>query len=74
MTFKTIRETARVGILPEHELRRRAKCGTLPGVYAGVKFLVNVDLLMQQLEAESRRNAGMDTITANESTAQEARS
>lgn len=57
--FKTIREAARAGILPEHELRRRVKIGRLPGIYAGVKFLINVDLLMQLLDAESRSNGGM---------------
>ena len=57
--FKTIREAARAGILPEHELRRRVKIGRLPGIYAGVKFLINVDLLMEQLDAESRYNGGM---------------
>ena len=59
MTFKTIRETARDGILPEYELRRRVKTGKLPGIYAGVKFLVNIDMLIQQLEQECRANGGM---------------
>lgn len=60
MSFMTIREAAKAGILPEHELRRRVKCGKLPGIYAGVKFLINVDLLIDLLDAESRANGGMD--------------
>lgn len=59
MSFMTIREAAKAGILPEHELRRRVKCGKLPGIYAGVKFLINIDLLIEQLDAESKANAGM---------------
>lgn len=54
MKFKTIRETARMGILNENLLRQRLKQGKLPGIYAGNKFLVNVQVLLEMLEAESR--------------------
>lgn len=47
--FKTIRETAKTGILPEACLRRMAKQGTLPGLYSGVKFLVNYSALVEKL-------------------------
>ena len=57
--FKTIREVARCGILPEHALRQRLKTGKLPGIYAGVKFLINVEMLMQQLDDECRANGGI---------------
>ena len=63
----TIRQTARAGILPEHALRQRLKTRNLPGVYAGSKFLVNVDLLMEQLDAECRANGGMTVRTDPES-------
>lgn len=51
--FMSIRETARTGILPEACLRRMAKQGTLPGIYSGVKFLVNYNKLVEQLSANS---------------------
>lgn len=52
--FLTIREVARDGILPESLLRRWEKAGRLPGVRSGNRFYVNVELLRQQLDAESR--------------------
>lgn len=56
-TFKTIRQTAAMGFVPEHLLRERLKQGKLPGVYSGNRFLVNVDALVEQLNAESIKNA-----------------
>lgn len=55
--FMTIREVAKMGILPEHYLRRLEHQGKLPGFYSGVKKLVNVQMLMEQLEEESRKRA-----------------
>lgn len=52
--FLSIRQTAKLGILSEHQLRLWQKQGKLPGVYSGVKFLVNVPQLEQQLEDMSR--------------------
>lgn len=54
-TFKTIRQTAATGLLPEHRLRIMQKQGLLPGIQAGNRFMVNVDALSEQLERESRR-------------------
>lgn len=51
--MKTIRQTAALGILPEHRLRLLLKQGKLPGVYSGNRFLVNVDALSIQLDNES---------------------
>jgi hypothetical protein len=45
----TIRETARLGILPESALRAGVKQGWVPGIYSGVKFFVNVDRLIEYL-------------------------
>lgn len=53
--FKTIRETARTGILPEACLRRMAKQGSLPGIYSGVKFLVNYTALVEQLSVKPQK-------------------
>jgi len=53
-TFKTIREVARTGLLAEYHLRTMYHQGRLPGIQTGRKFLVNVDLLQEQLEWESR--------------------
>ena len=53
--FKTIRQTAKLGILSEYNLRLRLAQGRLPGVYAGNRFMVNVPMLMQKLDAESEQ-------------------
>ena len=55
-TFKTIRQTAAMGILTEHRLRLMQKQGRLPGIHTGNRFLVNVDALAEQLTAESAAN------------------
>lgn len=52
-TFKTIRQTAALQILPEHRLRLMLKQGLLPGIQAGNRFMVNVDALVAQLNAMS---------------------
>lgn len=54
--FLTIRETAKTGILPEFRLRMMEKEGKLPGFRSGVKFNVNYNVLVEQLNDESRRN------------------
>ncbi len=51
--FQTIRQTAKLGILSEHNLRLRLAQGRLPGVYTGNRFLVNVPMLIERLDAES---------------------
>ena len=47
--FKTIRQTAATGILPEHLLRSWEKQGRLPCIYSGKKCLINFDKLVDQL-------------------------
>ena len=56
--FQTIRQTAKLGILSEYNLRLRLAQGRLPGVYSGNRFMVNVPLLEKQLDAESAAQAG----------------
>lgn len=51
--FKTIRQTAALGILPEYRLRILKSQNRLPGIYSGTRFLVNVDELVKQLNADS---------------------
>lgn len=53
--FMTIREAARTKIVPEHHLRLMAAQKRCPGIYAGKKFMVNYGLLVEQLDAESRK-------------------
>ena len=55
-TFKTIRQTAATGIVPENYLRLLVAQGKCPGIYSGNRFLVNVEALAEQLDAESRQN------------------
>ena len=47
--FPSIREAARRGPVSEYCLRLMLKQGNLPGIYSGRKFLVNYDLLLEQL-------------------------
>ena len=53
--FRTIRQTARELIIPEHLIRRLVAKGTCPGVYSGTRFLVHVEALQEYLDLESRR-------------------
>lgn len=54
-TLKTIRQTAATGIAPENFLRRLVAQGKCPGIYSGNRFLINVEALAEQLDAESRQ-------------------
>lgn len=49
----SIRQTATLGILPEHALRQMEREGRLPSMKIGNKVLVNVDRLIEQLNALS---------------------
>ena len=51
--FLSIRETAKLGPLPEYLLRKMEKQGQLPGVRSGTKFLVNYRLFLENLEKAS---------------------
>lgn len=53
--FMTIKETARTGIMSETHLRRLQKLGELPGIYAGSRFMVNVNLLVEYLNEVSKK-------------------
>lgn len=52
--FKTIRQTAATGILPEYRLRLMVAAGTCPGIKTGNRFLINVTALAEQLDRMSR--------------------
>lgn len=67
-TFKTIRQTAATGILPEHRLRMMQKQGKLPGVFSGSRFLVNVDALVVMLEEQTAQSV-QQSSTEPEATA-----
>lgn len=51
--YRTIRQTAKMGILPESVLRLRQKAGKLPGFYSGKWFFVDVEALEDLLHKES---------------------
>lgn len=53
--FKTIRQTAKMGLTSEADLRARVKTGRCPGVYHGSRFMVNISALAELLDEESRR-------------------
>ena len=54
--FKTIRQTAALGVASEHHLRLMVAQGHCPGIRVGNRFLVNVEALVEQLDRESRDN------------------
>lgn len=62
MRFLTIRQTAKEKIMSEHYIRLLVAQGKCPGIYSGNRFLVNVEALAEQLDAESRQN--VRTVTA----------
>ena len=64
--FQTIRQTARGTGLPEGMLRARLKRNKLPGFYAESRYYINVPLLMEMLDAESRASVAMDGGEAHE--------
>lgn len=53
-TFKTIRQVAALGVLPEYRIRLLVAQGKCPGIYAGNRFLVNVEALAEMLDQQSR--------------------
>lgn len=53
--FLTIRQAAKEGPIPESLLRQMEKQGRLPGVRSGNRFLVNYGMLIEMLDAESRK-------------------
>lgn len=59
MQFLTINQTARAVGLPHTCLRGMLATGSLPGFYSGNRFYVNLDLLREKLEQDSRSNGGM---------------
>lgn len=56
--FYTVRKTARLGFITESHLRRLIKMGECPGYYAGSRFMVNVDALVEQLDGAGRKVVG----------------
>ena len=54
--LRTIKAAAKLGILPEHRMREMLKRGELPGIFHGNRFMVNLGLLEQLIESESRAN------------------
>ena len=55
LEFRTIRQTAATGILPEYRLRLMVEEGICPGIKTGNRFLINVPALAEMLDAKSRK-------------------
>ncbi len=53
--FLTIRQTAKLGLLSEYQLRLWQKQGRLPGIFTGNTFRVNVPQLERKLEEMSAK-------------------
>ncbi|MBR3242488.1 MAG: hypothetical protein IKF90_07295 [Parasporobacterium sp.] len=57
-TYMTIPEAVKVTGLSSYFLRNGLKAGTIPHIMSGPRYLVNIPLLLETLEAESRKKAG----------------
>lgn len=55
--FRTIRQVAAAGIISEYYLRQLVARGECPGIQSGNRFLVNVPVLIEQLDEQSRAAA-----------------
>lgn len=53
--FLTMRETVKATGLSLYYLRNGIKAGTVPHIQSGNKFLVNVPMLIEKLNRESRK-------------------
>lgn len=53
-TFKTIRQTAATGVLPEYRIRLLVAEGRCPGIQTGNRFMVNFDALVEMLDMQSK--------------------
>lgn len=58
-TYMTINQTVSETGFSEGMLRAWLKRGKLPGFYAATRYYVNVPMLMQMLDDESRLNASL---------------
>lgn len=47
--FVSIRKFAELGVISEYALRKMVKEGRCPGLYSGVKFLINQEALLNLL-------------------------
>ncbi len=56
MEFLTIGATSKKYGFPEHMLRDMQKRNELPGWFSGTRYYINVPMLMEQLNAESRKH------------------
>nr|DAR40839.1 MAG TPA: Regulatory protein [Caudoviricetes sp.] len=58
-TYMTINQTVSETGFSEDMLRTRLKRNKLPGFYSATRYYVNVPMLMQMLDEESRLNASI---------------
>ena len=58
--FMSIREISKTGLLSEYNLRLMEKQKRLPCVYVGRKCLVNLELLVDQLNEQSKTEVQND--------------
>ena len=57
-TYMNLTDACKATGLSTYYLRRGCKDGSVPHCKSGVKYMVNVPLLLQKLDEESRRGAG----------------
>ena len=58
MNFRTINQAGKETHVPPSRLRAWQKTGKLPGYFSGNRFMVNMDMLTDMLNAECMANAG----------------
>lgn len=57
--FLSPKRAAILGICSERKLRTMIKNGECPGFYSGSRFVINIPMLKEKIDAECRANAGM---------------
>lgn len=62
-TYMTIAQACNYTGLSQHYLRAGCRANTIPHIMCGSKYMVNIPVLLEHLEAEARRN-GMWTEQA----------
>ena len=55
VTYMSIKQTAQKTGIAESCIRKLVKDGGVPGVYVGVKYMVNVPLFVEQLNKTSQK-------------------
>ena len=66
MRFEATRKAATITGVPEYRIRQMIREGTVPGFFAGKKYLINIDAFLKVLEQMCSVNATGNGDHSNE--------